>query len=124
MGSGRELDWHELWKGGCVLGIVDDVRVAHVGEPGSDYDAGRGGYTHRHEELARRRYEGWRRTCSGRSACGGHGRGRRRGSGADGVTEPSLSVVVSTYEWPDALDAVLRGFADQTDTGVRAGRRR
>ena len=32
-----------------------------------------------------------------------------------GVTEPSLSVVVSTYEWPDALDAVLRGFADQTD---------
>jgi glycosyltransferase involved in cell wall biosynthesis len=31
------------------------------------------------------------------------------------VTEPSLSVVVSTYEWPEALDAVLRGFADQTD---------
>lgn len=32
-----------------------------------------------------------------------------------GLTPPSLSVVVSTYEWPDALDAVLRGFADQTD---------
>lgn len=33
------------------------------------------------------------------------------------VTEPSLSVVVSTYEWPEALDAVLRGFADQADDG-------
>ena len=32
-----------------------------------------------------------------------------------GLTQPSLSVVISTYEWPDALDAVLRGFADQTD---------
>ena len=31
------------------------------------------------------------------------------------VTEPSLSVVVSTYEWHEALDVVLRGFADQTD---------
>ena len=31
------------------------------------------------------------------------------------MTEPSLSVVVSTYEWPEALDAVLRGFADQAD---------
>lgn len=28
---------------------------------------------------------------------------------------PSLSVVVSTYEWPEALDAVLRGFFDQSD---------
>jgi glycosyltransferase involved in cell wall biosynthesis len=32
-----------------------------------------------------------------------------------GLTPPSLSVVVSTYEWPDALDAVLRGFANQID---------
>lgn len=32
-----------------------------------------------------------------------------------GLTGQALSVVVSTYEWPDALDAVLRGFADQTD---------
>ena len=31
------------------------------------------------------------------------------------MTESSLSVVLSTYEWPEALDAVLRGFADQTD---------
>lgn len=27
----------------------------------------------------------------------------------------SLSVVVSTYEWPEALDAVLRGLAEQSD---------
>ena len=114
MGWGVELDWHELWKGGCVLGIVDDVRVAHVGEPGSDYDAGLEA-TRIHEELARRRYEGWKdvqRTV-------GVWRPWTRtppwlGSGW-AVTEPSLSVVVSTYEWPDALDAVLRGFADQTD---------
>ena len=31
------------------------------------------------------------------------------------VRRPSLSVVVSTYEWPEALEAVLSGFADQTD---------
>jgi glycosyltransferase involved in cell wall biosynthesis len=31
----------------------------------------------------------------------------------DGAT--SLSVVVSTYEWPEALDAVLRGLAAQSD---------
>jgi len=28
---------------------------------------------------------------------------------------PSLSVVVNTYNWPEALDVVLRAFADQTD---------
>ena len=36
------------------------------------------------------------------------------------VTQPdatSLSVVVSTYEWPEALDAVLRGLASQSDDG-------
>ena len=27
----------------------------------------------------------------------------------------TLSVVVATYDWPQALDAVLRGFADQSD---------
>jgi len=31
------------------------------------------------------------------------------------VTISSLVVVVSTYEWPEALDAVLAGFAEQTD---------
>jgi glycosyltransferase involved in cell wall biosynthesis len=30
---------------------------------------------------------------------------------------PDLSVVVSTYEWSSALDAVLRGLADQSDRG-------
>jgi hypothetical protein len=58
MGWGVELDWHELWKAGCLLGIVDDVRVVHVGEPGGEYDAGLEA-TRIHEELARRRYEGW-----------------------------------------------------------------
>ena len=36
------------------------------------------------------------------------------------VTQPdatSVSVVVSTYEWPEALDAVLRGLASQSDDG-------
>ncbi len=28
---------------------------------------------------------------------------------------PSLSVLVATYEWPEALDAVLRALADQSD---------
>jgi len=28
-----------------------------------------------------------------------------------------LSLVVATYEWPEALDAVLRGLADQSDRG-------
>jgi hypothetical protein len=59
MGWGVELDWHELWKGGCVLGIVDAVRVAHLGDPGSEYDATLEA-TRIHEELARRRYEGWK----------------------------------------------------------------
>lgn len=31
------------------------------------------------------------------------------------ATATSLSVVVSTYEWPEALDAVLRGLAGQCD---------
>lgn len=29
----------------------------------------------------------------------------------------SISVVVTTYEWPAALDAVLRGFSEQSDPG-------
>jgi GT2 family glycosyltransferase len=28
---------------------------------------------------------------------------------------PSVSVVVSTFDWPEALDVVLRGLSDQTD---------
>ena len=59
MGWGVELDWYELWKGGCVLGIVDAVRVAHLGEPGSEYDA-REAAARVHEELAHRRYGDWK----------------------------------------------------------------
>jgi GT2 family glycosyltransferase len=37
-------------------------------------------------------------------------------SAADSPTGAlSVSVIVSTYEWPEALDAVLRGFASQSD---------
>lgn len=32
-----------------------------------------------------------------------------------GGTDRSISIVVSTYEWPDALDAVLRALAGQSD---------
>jgi GT2 family glycosyltransferase len=32
-----------------------------------------------------------------------------------GRTALALSVVVTTYEWPEALDAVLQGLADQSD---------
>ena len=28
----------------------------------------------------------------------------------------SIAVVVATYEWPDALDAVLFGLSEQTDS--------
>ena len=35
----------------------------------------------------------------------------------DAPTVPSLSVVVATYEWPAALDAVLLALSDQTDDG-------
>ncbi len=31
------------------------------------------------------------------------------------MTLPSLSVIVSTYEWPEALDAVLFGLSEQSD---------
>ena len=33
------------------------------------------------------------------------------------VSPPRLAIVVSTYEWPAALNAVLRAFAEQSDTG-------
>src|SRR6188472_668246 len=43
------------------------------------------------------------------------GQARPMASEGGGVTLPSISIVLSTYEWPEALDATLRGFADQTD---------
>jgi len=42
-----------------------------------------------------------------------HGGGIVRRAGSP--SPPSLSVVVNTYNWPEALDVVLRAFADQTD---------
>lgn len=29
---------------------------------------------------------------------------------------PSVSIIVTTYEWPEALDAILRALADQSDS--------
>ena len=34
---------------------------------------------------------------------------------AAATSHPRLAIVVSTYEWPEALDAVLRSFAEQSD---------
>ena len=59
MGWGLELEWYELWKEGCRLGVVDAVGVAHLGEPGSEYDVA-AEVERIHEELARRRYAGWK----------------------------------------------------------------
>jgi hypothetical protein len=38
MGWGVELDWLDLHKEGCLLGIVDAVRVRHEGPLAEDYD--------------------------------------------------------------------------------------
>ncbi len=38
-----------------------------------------------------------------------------RPRGHDAVVEQGLSIVVSTYEWPEALDAVLRALSEQSD---------
>lgn len=38
---------------------------------------------------------------------------RRRSEGTPGP--PRLAIIVSTYEWPGALDAVLRAFDEQSD---------
>lgn len=39
----------------------------------------------------------------------------RVGSPLRGAGRPRLGVVLSTYEWPEALDAVLRSLAEQSD---------
>jgi len=58
MGWGLELEWHELHRKGCVLGIVDAVRVRHEGFRGEDYDDRT--EVHRvHEELATKGFGGW-----------------------------------------------------------------
>jgi hypothetical protein len=58
MGWGLELDWHQLHRRGCRLGIVDEVRVAHRGVPGGDYDFDL--HVRRiHRELEDRGFAGW-----------------------------------------------------------------
>ena len=58
MGWGLELEWHELYREGCTLGIVDAVRVRHAGERGEDYDYR--AEAHRiHAELEERGFGGW-----------------------------------------------------------------
>jgi len=58
MGWGLELEWHELHREGCELGIVDAVRVRHVGERGEGYDFRVD--AHRvHAELEERGFGGW-----------------------------------------------------------------
>ena len=58
MGWGLELEWHELHREGCALGIVDAIRVRHEGERGEDYDYR--AEAHRvHAELAERGFDGW-----------------------------------------------------------------
>jgi hypothetical protein len=58
MGWGLELEWHELFREGCALGIVDAVRVRHEGSLGEHYDYRT--QVHRvHEELETRGFRGW-----------------------------------------------------------------
>ena len=58
MGWGLELEWHSLYLQGCRLGIVDAVRVAHLGTPGGDYDF-RASAHRVHEELVERGFDSW-----------------------------------------------------------------
>lgn len=58
MGWGLELEWHDLHREGCELGIVDAVRVRHVGDRGEEYDYRED--AHRvHAELEERGFDGW-----------------------------------------------------------------
>jgi glycosyltransferase involved in cell wall biosynthesis len=41
--------------------------------------------------------------------------GARSPRSPQGPVRPGIGVLLSTYEWPDALDAVLRSLADQSD---------
>jgi hypothetical protein len=58
MGWGLELDWFDLQRDGCRLGIVDSIRVEHVGTPGADYDFELEADL-MHRELAERGFAGW-----------------------------------------------------------------
>ena len=58
MGWGLELEWHELHREGCELGIVDAVRVRHMGQRGEGYDF-RADVHRVHAELEERGFAGW-----------------------------------------------------------------
>lgn len=58
MGWGLELDWLQLFREGCELGIVDAVRVRHEGERGAEYDDA-GEIDRVHAELEALGYRGW-----------------------------------------------------------------
>ena len=58
MGWGLELEWHELHREGCELGIVDAVRVRHMGQRGEGYDF-RADAHRVHAELEERGFAGW-----------------------------------------------------------------
>ncbi len=58
MGWGLELDWLELHRDGCRLGIIDAVRVEHVGDVGHAYDV-RAEHERLQAELAAKGYPDW-----------------------------------------------------------------
>jgi len=58
MGWGLELEWHRLHLEGCELGIVDAVRVRHMGDRGEGYDF-RADAHRVHAELEERGFGGW-----------------------------------------------------------------
>jgi hypothetical protein len=39
MGWGIEIDWHDLVREGCRLGIIDSTPIEHLGTLGGDYNA-------------------------------------------------------------------------------------
>ena len=59
MGWGLELEWLELFREGCELGIVDAVHVRHEGARGEEYDDA-GEIERVHAELESRGYRSWR----------------------------------------------------------------
>lgn len=58
MGWGLELEWLDLFREGCELGIVDAVRVRHEGSRGEEYDDA-GEIDRVHAELEALGYRSW-----------------------------------------------------------------
>jgi hypothetical protein len=53
MGPGLEIEWMGLRDEGCLLGVVDAVRMSHQGMPGSEYDLDESSAKFRAEMLVR-----------------------------------------------------------------------